>query len=91
MRENTGSIPKGATVNKVAYVAVAMAAATMAGCASSGEEVVSVTEAAQAECARRVPAPTDMQACVEAEEDTIREARELARMRPPPPAPRPPG
>ena len=78
-------------MNKVAYVAVAIAAATMAGCASSGEEVVSVAEAAQAECARRVPTPTDMQACIESEEDTIREARELARLRPPPPAPRPPG
>jgi len=78
-------------MNKVAYVAVAMAAATMAGCASSGEEVVSVEEAARAECARRVPAPTDMQACIESEEDSIREARDLARMRPPPPAPRPPG
>lgn len=78
-------------MNRVAYVAVVMAAATAAGCASSGEEVMSVTEAAQAECARRVPAPTNMQDCVEAEEDTIREARELARMRPPPPPPpRPP-
>ncbi len=78
-------------MNKVAYVAVALAAATIAGCASSGEEVVSVEEAARAECSRRVPAPANMQDCIEAEEDAIREARELARLRPPPPAPRPPG
>ena len=78
-------------MNRVAYVAVAIAAATVAGCASSGEEVMSVNEAARAECARRVPAPANMQDCINDEEDAIREARELARLRPPPPAPRPPG
>lgn len=78
-------------MNKVACAAIVLAAALLAGCASSGEEIVSVNEAARAECGRRVPPPAEMQQCIEAEEVTIREARELARLRPPPPRARPPG
>ncbi len=75
----------------VAYGFAALALVLAAGCASSGEEVMSVEEAARADCESRQTPPENMQACIERAEDTIRDARDLARRQPPRPQPRPPG
>jgi len=92
MRETVGFvIVRGTTMRGLIFGAAALALLGVAGCASSGEEVMSVEQAARSECEGRQPPPADMRACIETAEDTIREARELARLRPPPPAPRPPG
>jgi len=66
-------------------VLIGVLAASLSACASDSGSNVSVEEAARAECERRQTPADQMQACVEEAEDTIREARELQRLRPPPP------
>lgn len=63
----------------------------MGGCAASGEPVMTVEQAARADCERRDPPPADMDACIFEAERTIRDARDLARRQAPREQPRPPG
>lgn len=92
MRDTAGTGSNlGALMRTFAFGFAAVAVLFSAGCASSGETVISARDAARAECEARQPPPADMQACILEAEQTIRDARDLARRQPPRPQPRPPG